>query len=94
MSIILATGQHGSGDAGQFVGDCNDDLIARSTLREPAYPLPESSGVVLDAQQYGAGTVDLHLTWRSRAHNIIDETKCLQRVVQKAQKMHYIACSK
>jgi hypothetical protein len=62
MSIIFATAQHGPGHASQFVGDRNHDLIARSTLREPAYPLPESPGVVLHAQQYSAGTVDQHAT--------------------------------
>src|SRR5690349_13279224 len=45
ISIIFATGQHGPCHASQFVGDCNNDLVAWSTLRQPAYPLPESSAV-------------------------------------------------
>jgi hypothetical protein len=46
------TAQHAS----QFVGDRDHDLVARSTLGEPVYPLPESSAVVLDAKKHGAGS--------------------------------------
>ena len=37
-------------------------LLLGSTLRQPTHPLPESSGVVLDAKQYRASTVDQHAT--------------------------------
>ena len=62
MSIVFAAGQHGPGDASQFVGDGDHDFVARSTLGQPVHPLPESSSVVLDAKQYRAGTVDQHAT--------------------------------
>src|SRR5262249_36441820 len=35
---------------------------AWSTLRQPPHPLPESSSVVLHAEQYRAGTVNQHAT--------------------------------
>ena len=54
MSIVSAAGQHGPGDTRQFVGDRHYDLVAWSTLRQSMHPLPESSGVVLDAEQYRA----------------------------------------
>ena len=50
MSIVLAAGQHGPGDASQFVGDSDNDFVARSTLRQPMYLLPESAAVILDAK--------------------------------------------
>jgi hypothetical protein len=62
MSIVLAAGQHGPGDARQFVGNGYHDFVARSTLGQSVYPLPESSGVVLDAKQYRPSTVDQHAT--------------------------------
>ncbi len=62
MSIVLAAGQHGPGDARQFVGNCYHDFVAWSTLGKSVYPLPESSGVVLDAKQYRPSTVDQHAT--------------------------------
>src|SRR4029077_5867066 len=62
MSIVLAAGQHGPGDARQFISDRHYDFVVWSTLRQPPHPLPESSGVVLDAKQYRAGTVDQHAT--------------------------------
>ena len=60
--IVFAAGQHGPGNASQFVADGDDDFVARCTLSQPMHPLPESSGVVLDAKQYGASTVDQHAT--------------------------------
>jgi transposase len=60
MPVVFTAGQHGPGDASQFVGDRDHDLVARSTLGEPVYPLPESSAVVFDAKEHGAGTVDQH----------------------------------
>src|SRR5215470_18935220 len=62
MSVVAAAGQHGPGDARQFVGDRHHDLVAWSTLRQPPHPLPESSSVVLHAEQYRAGTVNQHAT--------------------------------
>src|ERR1700752_997725 len=62
MSIVLAAGQHGPGHARQFVGNCYHDFVARSTLGKSVYPLPESSGVVLDAKQYRPSTVNQHAT--------------------------------
>src|ERR1700746_2830857 len=62
MSIVLAAGQHGPGDARPFVGNCDHDLITRGKLRQSLHPPPESSGVVLHTKQYGAGTVDQHAT--------------------------------
>jgi hypothetical protein len=49
-------------DASQFVSDCDNIFVARSTLGNPAHPLPEPSGVALDAKQYRASTVDQHAT--------------------------------
>src|SRR5271157_1861246 len=60
--IVLAAGQHSPGDASQLVGDRDHDLITRRPLGEPVHPLPESSCVVLDAQQHRADTVDQHAT--------------------------------
>src|ERR1700756_665903 len=37
-------------------------LLCGAPLRPPMHPLPESSGVVLDAKQHSAGTVDQHAT--------------------------------
>jgi hypothetical protein len=62
MSIIFSAGQNGPGDARQFVGNGYHDFVARSTLGKSMHPLPEPSGVVLDAKQYRAGTVDQHAT--------------------------------
>ena len=45
-----------------MVGDGNYDLVARSPLSQPVHPRPESSAVVLDAQQDGSGAVDQHAT--------------------------------
>jgi len=58
MSILFAAGQHSPGHASQLVRDRDHDFVARSTLSQPVHPLPESSGVVLNAKQYRAGTVD------------------------------------
>src|SRR5215468_2325410 len=60
MSIRFATRQHGPGHASEFISDSDDDLVARCTLRKPVHPLPESSGVVLDAKQHRTSTVDEH----------------------------------
>src|SRR6201993_1212449 len=62
MPVVFTAGQHSPGDAGQFVGDRDHDFVARSTLSQPVHPLPESSAVVLDAKEHGAGTVDQHAT--------------------------------
>jgi len=62
MSIVSAAGQHGPGDARQFISDRHYDFVVWSTLRQPPHPLAKSSGVVLDAKQYRAGTVDQHAT--------------------------------
>src|ERR1700758_34326 len=62
MSIVLAAGQHGPGDARQLISDRHYNLVVWTPLRKPMHPLPESSGVVLDAKQYRAGTVDQHAT--------------------------------
>jgi len=62
MSIIFATGQHSPGHARQLIRDCHHHLVVRRTLRQPMYPLSESSGVVLDAQQDRTSTVDQHAT--------------------------------
>ena len=62
MSIVFAAGQHGPGDARQFVGNCYHDFVARSTLGQSVHPLPQSSSVVLDAKQYRPSTVDQHAT--------------------------------
>src|SRR5437763_1917040 len=62
MSIVLAAGQHGPGDARQFVGNGYHDFVARSTLGQSVYPLPEPPAVVLDAKQDGSGAVDQHAT--------------------------------
>ena len=60
--IVFVARQHGPGNASQFVGDRDNDLVARSTLSESVHPLPESSGVVLDAKQYRTSPVDQHAT--------------------------------
>ena len=62
MSIVFTAGQHGPGDARQFVGNCYHDFVARSTLGKSMHPLSEPSGVVLHAKQYRASTVDQHTT--------------------------------
>src|SRR5579864_3406366 len=62
MSIVSAAGQHGPGDARQFVGDGDNHFVARSSLTQPVHPLPQSCGVVLDAKQHRAGTMDQHTT--------------------------------
>src|SRR5208282_1277029 len=62
MSIVSAAGQHGPGDTRQFIRNRHHHLIAWSTLGQPLYPLPESSGVVFHAKQDGASTVDQHAT--------------------------------
>jgi hypothetical protein len=46
----FAAGQHGPGDASQFVSDGNHDFVAASTLRQSVHPLTESSAVVFDAK--------------------------------------------
>ena len=55
---MFPAGQHGPGHASQFVGDRDYDFVARGTLSHPMHPLSESSGIVLDAKQYRASTVD------------------------------------
>src|SRR5579872_447805 len=60
MSIVFAAGQHGPGDARQFISDRHYDFVVWSTLRQPPHPLPESSGVVLDAEQDRTSTMDQH----------------------------------
>ena len=60
MSIVLAAGQHGPGDARQFISDRHYDFVVWSTLRQPPHPLPESSGIVLDAKQDRTSTVNQH----------------------------------
>ena len=67
MSIVLAAGQHGPGDARQFVGNGYHGFVARSTLGQSVYPLPESPAVVLDAKQDGSGGRS-HI-WRYLFHN-------------------------
>src|SRR5262249_28479179 len=62
MSIFTAAGQHGPGDAGQFVGDRHYDLVPRSTLTQPVHPLSKSCSVVLDTKEHCAGTMDQHAT--------------------------------
>src|SRR5439155_21249113 len=62
MVIIFPARQHGPGNASQFVGDGYDDFVARCPLSKSVHPLPEPSGVILDAKQYGPSTVDQHAT--------------------------------
>jgi hypothetical protein len=62
MAMVLAAGQHGPGDARQFISDRHYKFIVWNTLRQPPHPLPESPGVVLNAKQYRAGAVDQHAT--------------------------------
>ena len=62
MLIIFAAGQHGPGYARQFVGDCDHYFVTWCPLGKPVHPLPETSGVILDAKQYGPSTVDQHAT--------------------------------
>jgi hypothetical protein len=62
MLIIFAAGQHGPGDASQFIGDCDHYFVTWCPLGKPVHPLPETSGVILDAKQYGPSTVDQHAT--------------------------------
>src|SRR5262249_46451544 len=59
---VFAAGHYSPGDASQFVGNGDHDFVTRCTLRKPVYPLPEPSGVVLDAKQHRASTMDQHAT--------------------------------
>jgi hypothetical protein len=76
MSIVFAARQHGPGDARQFVGDCDHNFVARSTLRQPVHPLPEPSGVVLDAKQSvpPVATGEYELTGNSRGASTAKRT--------------------
>ena len=60
MSVLVAAGQHGPGDSSKLISDCNHDFVARCTLAELVYPLPEACSVVLYAQQHRSSTVDRH----------------------------------
>src|SRR5206468_6869254 len=62
MLIIFAAGQHGPGDASQFVGDCDHYFVTWCPLGKPVHLPPETSGVILDAKQYGPSSVDQHAT--------------------------------
>src|SRR4029077_6837322 len=43
-------------------GRLHHDFVARGTLSKPMHPLPESPGVVPNAKQHCAGSVDQHAT--------------------------------
>src|SRR5215469_8948593 len=58
--IVFAAGQYRPRDASEFVGDRDHDFISWGTLGKSMHPLPETSSVVLDAQQDCASTVDQH----------------------------------
>lgn len=60
MAIVFAAGQHGPGDARQFVGDGDNHFVAWSSLTQPVNPLSQSRSVVLDAPHHSAGSVDQH----------------------------------
>src|SRR5689334_10469545 len=62
MAIVFAAGQHGPGDARQFVGDGDNHFVAWSSLTQPVHPLSQSRSVVLDAKQHSAGSADQHAT--------------------------------
>src|SRR5439155_6502609 len=46
----------------QFVGDCDHYFVTWCPLGKPVHPPPETSGVILDAKQYGPSSVDQHAT--------------------------------
>src|ERR1700683_3694864 len=60
MLIPLATKQHRPGNACEFVGDGDDDLVARGSGFELMHPLSEAAGVVLDAIEHRTCTMDEH----------------------------------
>src|ERR1700733_4938072 len=60
MLIPLATEQHRPGNACEFVGDGDDDLVARGSGFELMHPLSEAAGVVLDAIEHRTCTMDEH----------------------------------
>ena len=78
--MVLAAGQHGPGDACQFIGDCHHALVVGSTLRQPPLPLPKSCSVVLHAEQYCASTVDQHATQINVAALAMPYSFCLPPV--------------
>ncbi len=60
MFIPLATKQHCPGNACEFVGDGDDDLVARGSGFELMHPSSEAAGVVLDAIEHRTCTMDEH----------------------------------
>jgi hypothetical protein len=60
MLIPLATKQHRPGYTCELIGDGDDDLVAGGSGFELMHPSSETAGVILNAIEHRACTMDEH----------------------------------